>query len=465
MLVPSADRLSRVVKLALDSGEALNVAEAFALFASYRVRVRVGRAVARSATLQAALLTIVNTGRRCFLGGVAIDASDAVLSASLLVDLPGANTIGAALAMLGALAYSSKMSPAPEIWIGDVDCAARPGHQIAVRATFEGWRGAVVTLDSADRLAESNEFITAGVLAGALAVSEIFQQLRGDTIDAGRRDVGLSLWRPESHVDWRSSDDAPNLTRLPSRLWLLGLGHLGQAYLWILGLLPYAEPGKVSLVIQDIDALEEANDSTSLLTNRSLLGQKKTRAMAAWAESRGFKTAIVEREFGANFSVGSDEPRLLLAGVDNPTARAQLERTGFARIIDAGLGKGTREYLAFQLHSFPSHSRPASTLWGSEIETTNVDLELLDQPAYRALAEAGLDDCGLTTLAGRSVGAPFVGATVGAFVVAEAIKVGIGAHGYAVIDASLRTMDRRQAIQNERPLDAVNLGLTPCRPR
>lgn len=118
MLVPSADRLSRVVKLALDSGEALNVAEAFALFASYRVRVRVGRAVARSATLQAALLTIVNTGRRCFLGGVAIDASDAVLSASLLVDLPRANTIGAALAMLGALAYSSKMSPAPEIWIG-----------------------------------------------------------------------------------------------------------------------------------------------------------------------------------------------------------------------------------------------------------------------------------------------------------------------------------------------------------
>jgi hypothetical protein len=91
------------------------------------------------------------------------------------------------------------------------------------------------------------------------------------------------------------------------------------------------------------------------------------------------------------------------------------------------------------------------------------DSALLQQPAYRALAESGADACGLTTLAGRSVGAPFVGATAGALVVAEAIKMGMGAHSYAVIDATLRDMCRRQAIQNEKVLGAVNLGLTNCR--
>ena len=30
------------------------------------------------------------------------------------------------------------------------------------------------------------------------------------------------------------------------RLWLIGLGHLGQAYLWALGLLPYLEPASAS---------------------------------------------------------------------------------------------------------------------------------------------------------------------------------------------------------------------------
>jgi len=36
-------------------------------------------------------------------------------------------------------------------------------------------------------------------------------------------------------------------------LWLIGLGHLGQAYLRALGLLPFARPQDLSLILQDID--------------------------------------------------------------------------------------------------------------------------------------------------------------------------------------------------------------------
>ena len=70
-------------------------------------------------------------------------------------------------------------------------------------------------------------------------------------------------------------------------------------------------------MLQDFDKLVEANDSTSLLTTRAKLGEKKTRAMALWCESRGFRTSIVERRFADDFRVAGDEPRVALCGVDN----------------------------------------------------------------------------------------------------------------------------------------------------
>jgi hypothetical protein len=63
----------------------------------------------------------------------------------------------------------------------------------------------------------------------------------------------------------------------------IGFGHLGQAYLWGLGLLPY-RPSELSLVLQDIDSISPSTESTSILTSAELVGQKKTRAMARWAE-------------------------------------------------------------------------------------------------------------------------------------------------------------------------------------
>ena len=136
--------------------------------------------------------------------------------------------------------------------------------------------GAVVPLDRGLRLPEQQECVPAGVLAGALGVSEAFQFVRGDNAVAGRRDVGLSLWQPDKSIHWLDTGElGPALERLPASAWLIGLGHLGQALLWTLGLLPYASPEEVSLVLQDFDELVEANDSTSLLTNGCAPGGEK----------------------------------------------------------------------------------------------------------------------------------------------------------------------------------------------
>jgi hypothetical protein len=47
------------------------------------------------------------------------------------------------------------------------------------------------------------------------------------------RNVGRSLWKPEAGEFWLNpANDGPAIERLPSCLWLVGLGHLGQSFLW-----------------------------------------------------------------------------------------------------------------------------------------------------------------------------------------------------------------------------------------
>ena len=297
------------------------------------------------------------------------------------------------------------------------------------------------------RLGESHEFTPAGVLAGALAVAEAFQFLRGDQPVAGRRGVGLSLWRPE--LSWRDrAASGPAIDRLPSALWLIGLGNLGQAYLWTLGMLRYEVPGEVQLVLQDHDFLALSNDSTSLLSCPELIEMRKTRAMAGWAEQRGFKTAVIERKFNSDFRVHNDDPSLALCGVDNEPARRALEDVGFAKVIEAGLGGGTDDFLGFRTHVFPG-GRRAKDVW-KPVEANRV--ARTDRPAYEKLAASGLDQCGLTQLAGRTVGAPFVGAMAAAIVIGEALRLVNGAHGYDLIDGHLRDLKHLMAVQ---AVDAV----------
>ncbi len=440
--VVGPDQLHRHLKFVLDTGEAASLEEAQRLFDSYRLAVVVGSSVANSATLQAAVLTAVNAGRRSFLGGVCVEGT---LDVPLLVPWGRCRTLGEAVLDLQGTITDCAPS-VPQIVIGG-ESVPHADAEFGVRATFDGWSGGVVPLDQGLRLPERQECVPAGVLAGALGVSEAFQFVRGDSAVAGRRDVGLSLWQPDRSIHWLHAGElGPALEQLPASAWLVGLGHLGQAFLWTLGLLPYASPEEVTLVLQDFDELVEANDSTSLLTTGALLEEKKTRAMAAWCESRGFRTSIVERRFAGDFRVAGDEPRVALCGVDNALARADLEDVGFDRVIEAGLGAGTQEYLAFQTHTFPA-GRSAKHRWGTQGHRPDADT-VADNPAYRALAQNGLDDCGITTLAGRTVGASFVGAVTAAVVIAELIRLGLGGPRYEVVDGSLRSLELRQAVMS-----------------
>ena len=263
----SSDELHRTTKLELDEGRARTVDEAEAITAGYVLQIDVGVGVGDSETLQAILLTAVNTAARAFLGGVRVRLRE---HGRMAVAWADGMEVATAVESYGGEIVESLDRDHPTLVVGHVN--EQPVGSLVLHTTWEGWSGGVVE-ETKDRLAESVEFPLSGVLAASLGVSEAFQNLRGNAV-AGRRSTGLSLWEPR--CDWRDEAAYGEPCRyLPKRLWLIGLGHLGQAYAWALALLPYEDRSAVDLVLQDFDRIVKANKSTGMLSDDSLVGERR----------------------------------------------------------------------------------------------------------------------------------------------------------------------------------------------
>lgn len=421
-----ADSFHRVAKVLADSGEVGTIEDAEAALATYGVRVVLDRSVEESPSLQVIALTAINTAARSFLGNVCIDApSDTVLRA------PGfeGRTLSDFASWAGVSTKPRAQARAwPEIHLGATD----GGAVQAIRPWADGW-----SFGLGRRTAPAGTyFAPSSVAAGGLAVSEAFSLLRRDNPYAGQRSVALSLWAPGE----QRSDPGPTTDTLtmPSS-WLVGLGHLGQAYAWTLGFMAPAEGA--TLVLQDIDIVTKSTLSTSVLSAAADVGRKKARIVAEWLEARGYSTSIVERRFDQFQQVNATEPRLALFGVDNAAARRAIEGAGFGTVIDAGLGSGFRDFRAIRVRAFPGPSR-AAALWAAEDGRPNAS----QAPAYQALLSQGADPCGVTTLATRAVGAPFVGCVAAGYVIAELLSRHLGGKGSAVVDLNLRDPAALQAV-------------------
>ena len=443
----NADEIGRTLKLEIDDGRAETEEDARQLVGTYRLGLRLGAGFEGSRTATAAALTAINAAVRAFPGGVFVDGDpDAVVvhgwglgrSLATVVKALGANLVPDLPRDLKHI-----------IAIGGPDDAGTPPGSRLLRATWAGWAGGVVGTDG-ERLAEGNDNPLAGVLAGALCVSEAFQATRAFVV-AGRRSIGISLWRPD--LPWLDPDaQGSPLEILPEKLWLLALGHLGQAFAWSIGCLPY--PSGTPLVgLVDPQFVVQANADTGLLTTAEDVGRRKARVVASALERRGAGTIVVERLFGAGFSPHSDEPTVGFAGFDSPRPRRLLEEGGFYRVVDAGLGGGVQGYLDIMIHSFPSGLRAATAFE----ESSRADPEaLLAQPAYAAeisrLQAEGMtaEDarCGLVLVAGRTVGAAFVGAVASTLVLAEELRALVGGPLFEIVSLGLRSPEHLVAAPN-----------------
>ena len=458
-------KLSRISKLFIDSDQ-MTVAEAQARREEFAVTLRCGPDVSQSRTLQVAVLTAASIATRCFPGAVRV-VLDKVApdSNSVLGPLIRGSFAEALAELVGPqnLRLSNGFGTTGKVLLfGDVQ--AQPD---ALRVTFDGWIAQVGPAASTGRLAERPYCALAGVLAGALALSEVFLSFAELNIAATRRTTGLSLWRPDlSHT--HSAAQGPQVEVLPRELWVLGLGHLGNAYLWSVAALPYREPQAVEIYLNDYDEVEAENSETGLIFTPDDEGQLKTRVCSRWLEGRGFRTRLIERPFDADFRRRKTrpqiEPSLALCGFDSNLARRMLPGAGFAHVVDSGLGGTKHNFETISFHTLPN-PRTAEELWPDlsleEQETQRRELERIAQenPAYEELSD---DVCGRANLAGKSVAVPFVGVTAAALVLAEAIRLLHDGPAYSDIKLSLSDLNSVSAIRKSNYTVQDSAGVLFC---
>lgn len=434
-----AATLHRTAKFFMDSGQAETAEDALAILGGFGLSIQITPDVAATRNGQIALLTLVNLCRRTFLGGVEVVDCPSV---PIITSLSTATELPQAVRELGGMTVNDTSPSRPIVTIGLVPA---DNARAAWRLTWDGWRGGVLAGANADAPTSEDALPLGPAVAAAVCAAELFSFFAKDHPMAGRRDVGISLWRPGAN--WRDADPGePHLARLPSRLWLIGLGNLGQAYLWMLAALPYADGHQLELMLQDFDDMAESNDSTSLLASMDALGSRKTRWTADWLAERGFtNTFIEERRFGAWTQRQRHEPGVALCGVDNGPARAALEAAGFDLVVESGLGSGTQAFRSFAMHCFPG-PRTSMQLWG-RADTTAPDVST--QPAYEAMRKAGMDRCGLAQLASRTIGVPFVGLIAAGLVIAELLRRLHGAMANCVVAGSAASLEDVEAVASE----------------
>jgi hypothetical protein len=438
------DSIDRVAKLLVDAGDVASFAEAEALLRVYRMQVVLDAHACTDAACQAAALSAVNTGVRAMHGGVKVFLAE---ERECVVPFGRGQPLSTVIASVGGELADRPEPDVATIAFGEHE--PRGGKAPVLWCVPYGWIASVSpTPPTASAAAE----IPAAVLSGSLAVSEIFQWLRGYAV-AGDRALEVSLWNPGRDG---GGADGPPITHLPAALWLLGLGHLGQAYAWLLSLLPYPIEGARPLFLQDDDKVSAANRATSMLHGDSGLGVRKTRVVAKVMDELGWETTLIERRYRGGPLHTAGAPPVLLGGVDNLEARRSLDDSAFPVIYDAGLGAGPDGFLAMSIRRLPA-SRPSREIWPTARPRAQRALD----GAYAKLEAQSGDRCGVEMLASRTVATSFVGVAAACLVIGGLLRELHGGEALELVDLSLRDPQRITLLGAKDP-PALRVASVPC---
>jgi hypothetical protein len=395
-------QIARLAKILVDS-KGISFDEAQDWLRGLTLEVVVGLD-AMSPAAHAAILTSVSVASRTFVGGVRVTGA---INQPLNLALPlSAETIAEAVTVVGATSFNG--APSRRIFVGT---SRAPKKVWSISPWWHGWCAG--TVNPSDARWDKGDNPLTGIAAGAMAVGAAFEAQRGHRCDL-RSEV--NLWPVVE------GEIGPSFSEvfLPGALWLVGLGNLGQAFLWALAALPYSDPAEVSLVLQDRDKVTEENWATSVLVRGETYGTLKTKVAEQWALHKGFNVRRIDRRLLASDRLDSEDPRLALSGVDKIEARKLMAEVGFDCIVDAGLGRTSSNFDRYRVTVF-DHIHPIDRHFAT-LTDEPVDEAVLKGEAYRRL-EAEIGHCGTAEIGGASVAAPYVSALAAAVSISRAIAV------------------------------------------
>ncbi|MDE0703292.1 MAG: hypothetical protein OXH59_06165 [Rhodospirillaceae bacterium] len=398
-------QIARLAKILVDS-EQVSFDEAQARLRALTLEIVVGPE-ATSPASHAAILTAVSVASRTFVGGVRVTGA---VNKRLNSALPlRADSLAEAADLVGASDF--ECVPSRTIFVG---MSGAPKVAWCVSPWWNGWRAGIAKPGEA-RWGEGHNPLP-GIAAGALAVGAAFEAERKEFVEF---DGEVDLWPVGA------GRKAPRFEEvfLPRALWLVGLGNLGQAFLWALAALPFEDPGKVSLVIQDRDTVTEENWATSVLVKDETYRLLKTKIAEHWAAAKGFDVRRIDRQLCAGDRIERNDPRLAFSGVDKVEPRRHMAGVGFDCIVDAGLGRTASDFDRYRVTVF-DRTRPIDQHF-AEQEDAPVAQDVPAGDAYRRLEEQ-IGQCGTAEIGGASVAAPYVSALAAAIAVSRGIAVTSG---------------------------------------
>ncbi|MEP0986019.1 hypothetical protein [Ekhidna sp.] len=401
----------------LDLPEAIEMA--LGELTSLKLQIRIGQEAKESIAQQAAILTAINCGKRAFMGGVYFNN----IGFDFPCLVPGFRdkSLVEVMASLGAKDHDSQFEGEITLCFSCI-----PENENEIQVLSNGWRGGVIPFGFSGKLPCNPDFALGGVLAGSMATGFSFLYKTKLAPRIFDKPQGLSLWDLNSH--WLDEGDEQEPTLLPEKLWIVGLGHLGQAYAWTISQLPYLNRSQVEITLQDFDVLVEANYNSGMLCDILNVGSRKTRIVSDWLETKGFRTKIVERPFDATIVPYENESGIIINGLDSISTRQQLKPDIFDLMIDCGLGGSIGTFDSIAIHNFNKGTASPNEIWSNTTSLKHKGVEQLENK---------LINCG--TLAEKAISTAFVGTLSSTLVIAELLRAFVGAHSYSELSYSFRS--------------------------
>ena len=380
-----------------------------------------GQSVGSSAALQAALITAVNTGKRCFQGGVTVFIKE---SMPFLLPNKQPTTLNAILMALDAKVVNKIIESDYSFCL---TFGERAKEQESAEVVCNGWVGGICNSREPISINSEPDFALGGIFAGSLGIAHAFLKVSGEKPDACSSNIGLSLWRPD--LNWQNEDAiGPEVKFLPQKYWLVGLGHLGQAFVWTLGLLPFKDFSRVIVSLQDDERVSKSNFDTGMLSEMSNVNKKKTRVCSEWLERLGISTNIIERKFDKTFDRHHEEPGVLIRGLDTTKSRKEINFNNFLHVIDCGIGGTRSDFDNIAIYNFPECKKRPEEIW------EDGDGNVINAANEKAMNFLG---CGKY---GKAISTSFVGALASTLVFSELIRAGFQGVKSSTISVSIRNI-------------------------